>query len=78
MNYLAGVWRSDVLGHLLILKIDPVSVTCIVCIETCSRLDYKTTKNFKEAAEKFVSKHGALHQRISNSIADLVPPTAIT
>jgi len=26
------------------------------------RLDYKTTKNFKEAAEKFVSKHGALHQ----------------
>jgi hypothetical protein len=68
-----GVYRSDVEGHLLVLKLNPVSVTCVVCVETCSRADYKTLLDFKPAADAFVSKHGALDKRIANTVAELIP-----
>jgi hypothetical protein len=69
----SGVYRSDVDGHLLVLKLNPVSVTCVVCVETCSRADYKTLLQFKPAATAFVSKHGALDEWIASNVAELIP-----
>lgn len=66
-----GVYRSDVEGHLLILK-HPTSVTCIVCMETCARADHKLSSDFEKAAKAFVDKHGALDERIGNSILELI------
>lgn len=70
----AGVYRSDVDGHLFILKLNPISVTCIICMETCDRSHHKNKDLFKTAATAFVSKHGALDERIANNIAELIPP----
>jgi hypothetical protein len=69
-----GVYRSDVEGHLLVLQLNPVAVTCVVCVETCSRAQHKTLLQFRPAALAFVSKHGALDERIASSIAELIPP----
>jgi hypothetical protein len=66
-----GVWRSDVEGHLLVLKLEPVSVTCVVCMETCAP---DQSKSPKQAAEQFTSKHGYLGEWIANNIAELIPP----
>jgi len=68
-----GVYRSDVEGHLLVLKLNPVSVTCVVCVETCCRDQHKTLLQFRPAAEAFVGKHGALGERIANNVAELIP-----
>lgn len=70
----AGVYRSDVEGHLLVLRLHPVAVTCVICMETCQRSDHKNNLLFKAAAAEFVSKHGALDERIANNIAELIPP----
>jgi hypothetical protein len=72
-----GVYRSDVEGHLLVLKMNPVSVTCVVCVETCSRAQYKTLLEFRPAAAAFVGKHGALDERIADNILQLVPGASI-
>lgn len=69
-----GVYRSDVDGHLFVLNTEPaLSVTCVVCMETCAVLDHKLSE-FGKAAENFVNKHGALDEFIASSIAELVPP----
>lgn len=69
-----GVYHSDVDGHLFVLKLSPTSVTCIVCMETCCRSDFKNNPSFKTAATAFVNKHGALDERIADNIAQLIPP----
>lgn len=66
-----GVYRSDVEGHVLVLKLNPVSVTCIVCIESCNKADFKFFADFEKAAKDFVDKHGALDKHIADSVLDL-------
>lgn len=66
-----GVYRSDVEGHLLVLK-EPLAVACVVCAEACVRADYKLGSEFQKAAKAFVDKHGALDERIGNSILELI------
>jgi hypothetical protein len=73
----AGVYRSDVDGHLLILKLSPTRVTCVVCLETCDRSHYKTEREFKTAAVVFVDKHGALDEKIAESIEEIIPRAAV-
>ena len=65
------MWRSDVEGHILVLKLEPVSVTCLTCMETCTPSQSKTPK---QAAEEFTNKHGYLGEWIANNIAELIPP----
>jgi hypothetical protein len=67
-----GVYRSDVAGHLLVLKLNPVRVTCIVCMETCDPSGLKNQER-KPAAAAFVEKHGALDTWIADSILQLIP-----
>lgn len=50
-----GLYRSDKDGHLLELKTNPVSVTCVIC---------KATAQAKEATE-FVAAHGHLDQYLA-------------
>ena len=69
-----GVYRSDVDGHLFVLKRDPISVTCVICMETCSRSDYKTMVGFRPAAAAFVAAHGALDGRVADNLAQIIPP----
>ena len=71
-----GVWRSDVEGHLLVLALDPLVVTCVACLEACRPSDYKFDSGFAAAAQAFVAKHGALHERLADSVMRLVPPRA--
>jgi len=68
-----GVYRSDVEGHLFVLRTRPVSVTCVICMESCRREDHKNNLLFKAAAAAFVNKHGYLDERIANNIAELIP-----
>lgn len=72
-----GVYRSDVEGHLLILQTNPVSVTCVICMETCASRGHKNHKAFREAVATFVSKHGALDERIASTLAEMIPPRSI-
>lgn len=67
-----GVYRSDVPGHLLVLKLKPTRVTCIACMETCDCSAYKT-RELRPAVTAFVAKHGALDSKIADSILQLVP-----
>jgi len=67
----AGVYLSD-RGHLLILQLDPVRVSCVLCAVTCFRSQFKNKKTFDEGAIDFVAKHGALDHRIANSIEEIV------
>jgi hypothetical protein len=78
MNSTPGVYRSDIDGHLLVLQLNPVRVTCVVCVETSSRSQFKTNLDFKKAALAFVDKHGALDERIADNIGDLIPPKTVT
>ncbi len=67
-----GVYLSDVVGHLLILKKDPVSVTCVSCVETCDRSKFRGMAEFAGEAANFVSKHGALDRWIAEDIGEIV------
>jgi hypothetical protein len=67
-----GVYKSDVLGHLFVLKFEPLSVTCVVCIESCARANHKTQAEFAKSAAEFVNKHGALDERIASNLTELV------
>lgn len=69
-----GVFRSDLDGHLFVLKLHPVSLTCVVCMETCDRSNFKNNPSFKTAAATFTSKHGYLDERIANDFAEIIPP----
>jgi len=71
-----GVWRSDVEGHLFVLKMKPTVITCITCMETCARDAHTNFTSFAKAAVAFVEKHGALDVKIADSILQLIPPTA--
>ena len=68
-----GVYFSDIENHLFIVQTNPIRVTCLICIETCDRKDYKTFQCFENAATAFVNKHGALGDRVANGIFDLLP-----
>jgi len=68
-----GVFRSDVDGHLFVLKLNPVRVTCVVCMETCDTSAFKGHIERKKAATAFVDKHGALDGKIADSILQLIP-----
>ena len=69
-----GVYRSDVDGHLFVLKTNPLRVSCVVCMESCAPGDYKTPSESRKAAEAFTSKHGYLDEKIADNIAELIPP----
>lgn len=69
-----GVYRSDVDGHLFVLKLDPVSVTCVTCMATCDRSAFHTRLEFRDAATAFVSAHGALDERLADNLAQIIPP----
>jgi len=68
-----GVFRSDVDGHLFVLKLNPVRVTCVVCMETCDTSAFKGHIERKKAATAFVDKHGALDGKVADSLLQLIP-----
>ena len=69
-----GIYTSDVTGHVFNVQFSPtIKVTCLACMESCARADFKTLHQMAEAAKIFVEKHGALDQKIANSIVDLLP-----
>lgn len=70
----AGVYRSDVDGHLFVLKVHPVIITCVICMKSCDRSDYKNNLLFKTAALAFTNEHGFLDERIANNLAEIIPP----
>lgn len=69
-----GVYRSDVDGHFFVLKLHPLSITCVVCMETCSESQFKNRLEYRQGAEAFTSKHGYLDERIASSIVEIIPP----
>jgi hypothetical protein len=69
-----GVYRSDVEGHLFVLKLYPLSITCVVCMETCSQSQFKNLSEYRLGAAAFTSRHGYLDERIANSIVEIIPP----
>jgi hypothetical protein len=74
-DYESGVFRSDLNDlHMFVLQTQPVRVTCVICMEDCFREDYKMFQDFKVAAQAFVAKHGALGERITDSLINLLPP----
>jgi hypothetical protein len=68
----AGIYLSDVAGHLLSLKIDPVRVACISCSETCNMSDFRGKREAEPAAKAFMAKHGALDRKIAENIDEIV------
>jgi hypothetical protein len=68
-----GVYRSDVSGHLFVLKLNPVRVTCVICMETCDTSAYKGQPDRKKAAAAFMEKHGALDGKIADTLLQLIP-----
>lgn len=68
----AGVYLSDVKGHLLVIVLSPIRVTCVSCAETCNRLQFKNTREFKQAASAFVAKHGALDVKIADNLDEII------
>ena len=69
-----GVFRSDLDGHLFVLKINPVALTCVICMKSCDRSTFKNNIAFKEAAVTFTNEHGFLDERICNDLAEIIPP----
>jgi hypothetical protein len=67
-----GVYKSDVEGHILILRWSPTSVTCVTCAELCSQADTKSMREFKEKASAFTAKHGYLGERIADKLEDIL------
>ncbi len=63
----AGVYTSDVKGHLLILHLYPVRVSCVSCSETIDRSQFKSIQEFRVGADAFMGKHGALDRKIASS-----------
>lgn len=69
-----GVYRSDVEGHLFVLKLHPLSITCVVCMETCTDSQFKNLTEYRLGAAAFTSKHGYLDERIASTIVEIIPP----
>jgi hypothetical protein len=68
----AGIYLSDVAGHLLSLKIDPVRVACISCSETCDMSNFPNKLKAAPAVKAFMDKHGALDRKIAKNIDEIV------
>ena len=66
-----GVYASETEGHILVLKYDPFSVTCVVCAETCAR-GTRSVPQFSAAATEFVAKHGYLGERLADNLLQLL------
>jgi len=66
-----GVYKSDMPGHILVLKWQPTSVTCITCAELCSSNGIPMSK-FRVMAKDFTSKHGYLGEFIADKIEDVL------
>jgi hypothetical protein len=69
-----GVYRSDLDGHLFVLKVHPVILTCVICMKSCDRSNYKNHLLFKDAAAAFTNEHGFLDERIGSNLAEIIPP----
>jgi len=67
-----GIYLSDVAGHLLSVKINPVRVACISCSETCDMSNFPTKLKAAPATKAFMDKHGALDRKIADSINEIV------
>lgn len=67
-----GVYRSDIEGHILILRWNSTSVTCITCAELCSAGDHVGMTAFKIAAETFTAKHGYLGDYLGENVNDML------
>jgi hypothetical protein len=69
-----GVYRSELDGHLYILKFNPIRLTCAACSETCNLSEHNVSDR-KKIAEAFTTKHGYLgHVKLADSILQLIPP----
>ena len=69
-----GVYRSDLDGHLFVLKLNPVIITCVICMKSCDRSTFKNFLVFKDGAIAFTNEHGFLDERIANDLAEIIPP----
>ncbi len=67
-----GIYTSDVKGHLLSVRISPIRVECVSCMEACYRPEFKTNKEFETAAKTFTEKHGYLDRKIAESVDEIV------
>jgi hypothetical protein len=67
-----GIYLSDVAGHLLSVKVNPVRVACISCSETCDMSNFPTKLKAAPAASAFMAKHGALDRKIAENIDQIV------
>jgi hypothetical protein len=67
-----GIYLSDVAGHLLSVKINPVRVACISCSETCDMSNFPNKLKAAPAASAFMAKHGALDRKIAENIDEIV------
>jgi hypothetical protein len=72
-----GVYRSDLDGHLFVLKLNPTAVTCVICMKTCDRSAFKNNLQFKDAALAFTNEHGFLDERIASDLAEIIPPRSV-
>jgi hypothetical protein len=67
-----GVYKSDKEGHLLVLRWNPTSVTCITCAVLCSRADSKSLQDFEVKAKEFTAAHGYLGDFLADKIEDIL------
>lgn len=72
-----GVYRSDLDGHLFVLKLNPVVLTCVICMKSCDLSGFKSFKEFQQAAITFTNEHGFLDGRIANNLAEIIPPRPV-
>jgi hypothetical protein len=66
-----GIYLSEK-RHLLSVKINPVRVDCVSCLESCYRSEFKTNLDFSAAAKAFNDKHGYLERKIAENIDEIV------
>ena len=62
-KWVPGLYRSDVAGHLLLVKVDPVEVSCVICKDA-------SCPPRRADAEAFTAKHGYLAERIAPSLQE--------
>ncbi len=68
-----GVYRSDLDGHLFVLKTNPVVLSCVICMKSCDRSTFKNNIAFKDGAIAFTNEHGFLDERIASNLAEIIP-----
>jgi len=66
-----GIYVSEK-RHLLSVRINPVRVECVSCMETCYRPEFKNNKEFETAAKAFTGKHGYLDRKIAENIEEII------